>query len=171
MKTLREMMDQLDEITRRDLLKGAGAASALGGAAAVGYKAGQSVPAEIPRNPQVYYLIGYLLTALPPESAMRDEIVKLNEKTGVEIISNPGPESKALDLAHDKGLKDGYRAHKTFDPEEFLATTHTEKSQARIKKIERHAKPYYDKLQSLLKQPVQEASPEAMAKINELTKS
>ena len=38
MKTLREYIDQLDEISRRDFLKGAGAAAVAG---AAGYKVGQ----------------------------------------------------------------------------------------------------------------------------------
>ena len=62
MKTIRETLDQLDEITRRDLLKGTGAATALAGAGAIGYKTGQSslTASEIPKNPQIYYIVGRL---------------------------------------------------------------------------------------------------------------
>jgi hypothetical protein len=65
MKTLREYIDQLDEISRRDFLKGAGATAALAGAGALGYKSGQdTIPEEKKKyfNPRLWYLTGYIFS-------------------------------------------------------------------------------------------------------------
>ena len=62
MKTLREYIDQLDEISRRVFLKGAGVAAlgAVGGVAADRFlKNQQNKKIVLPDDPTAYYLLGY----------------------------------------------------------------------------------------------------------------
>jgi hypothetical protein len=171
MKTIREMMDQLDEISRRDVLKGAGAAAVAG---ATGYELGKrSSPDTIPKNPQIYYIVGRLLTSLPPGSKMRGEMFKLKDRLAVEVDSLPDNQSKPLDSAYLKGANEGYERLKylvrAYGHDELKVDWTRDKNV--IELLEKEALPYYEKLQMLLKQPVQEASPDALSKIDELYKS
>jgi hypothetical protein len=185
MKTLREMMDQLDEISRRDLLKGAGAATALGGAGAVGYKLGKQPEkptyVTLPESPDFYYLLGYLVQCLIGNETealvnYKANVESLYKAVQVEMELMDVKKGHELSMAFSKGAAEGGKRvegwkwmHKEMGNRDRLGYLRNEKLGEYIAS---HITPYYDKMQALLKQPAQEpleeTSPDAMSKIDEL---
>lgn len=180
MKTLREYIDQLDEISRRDFLKGAGAA-AIG--AAGGYVAGRapdSTQKSLPDNPQIYFLLGYLAAATAhPFRSFNNDLLEIDDKiyplwneARVEMDSRPDQSLKnAWQKGYNMGLED--RSHLTPDTiNSYYNTDASRKAAADMHA--RRIKPYYEKLQTLLKSTNEEmdeaATPDAVARIEELVK-
>jgi hypothetical protein len=128
MKTLREYIDILDEISRRDFLKGAGAGAIAG---ALGSQALQSTNKQnqLPLTEQAYYLIGMAtkITAFAGENAELDRYNKLTKKAQSEARINleslPPSQSKVLRNAYDRGWDAGQEiinhAMKGLDKEGF----------------------------------------------------
>jgi len=107
MKTLREYIDQLDEISRRDFLKGAGVGAVAGALGTVGYQAGQQSTVDtIPSDPQVYYLIAYLswLTSLV-DTPMAKQMKKLHDLVRIEFDSLPENQYQELKQSYNRGQK------------------------------------------------------------------
>ena len=117
MKTLREYVDQLDEISRRDALKYAGATAAgaaLGGAGMQQY-AKRSDYQSIPEDPQIYFLISYITEySMYPTSEFGDNLNQIQEtirqlffQINADVESNP---NKDLDAAIIRGHNVANRA-------------------------------------------------------------
>jgi hypothetical protein len=178
MKTLREYIDQLDEISRRDFLKGAGAAAVAGAGGYVAGRASNSQQKSLPRDPQIYFLLGYLAASgTHPFRSFNDELLAIDEKISplwneatVEIESNP---DQSLKAAYIKGWNLGMDSSRHLKPETINSNYNTDAMRkAEANMHARRIKPYYEKLQTLLKSTNEEmdeaASPDAVKRIEQL---
>jgi hypothetical protein len=185
MKTLRETLDQLDEISRRGLLKGAGAATALGGAGMAGYQLGKrSTDTEypkIPESPEFYYLIGFLvqLTLHQNTKALarfQEPVRKLYKAVRIDMETMDAQKGHKLSMAFSKGAAEGSKKNENFQwmHKQSGGEGHYTRNEELGEYIATELEPYYNKMQTILKQPTQgqleETSPEAIAKIDKLSR-
>jgi hypothetical protein len=113
MKTLREYIDQLDEISRRDALKYAGATAAgaaLGVAGKTAYDQ-SSASITIPNDPQIHWLISYIeeMTNHPHSrygsklDKIRKAILPLDRQAHIDWRTNPS--SSKIGEAQERGYE------------------------------------------------------------------
>jgi len=110
MKTLREYIDQLDEISRRDFLKGAGVAAlgAAGGISADRFlKSQQNNKIVLPDDPTVYYLLGYLWGfsyLFPYNKTIESWLKKMGPYIGEVTLKIQSSGRDQLTQAYDNGF-------------------------------------------------------------------
>lgn len=173
MKTLREYIDQLDEISRRDFLKGAGAAAvgAAGGISADRFlKTQQNRRIVLPNDPTAYYLLGYQwgFSYLSPYN---QTLEKWLEKTGPYIgevtlrLKSSGPDN--LTGAYQKG----------FDEARADVKSYKDQGMTDQKIAERYASTWESTFRNLMgklnqtnEEIDEDASPDAIKRIKELAK-
>lgn len=165
-------MDQLDEISRRDFLKGAGVGAVAGAMGAAGYNAmhtSPKSPTELPPNPQIYYLVSYLGWfryggATTQEQKYAEQLL---DQAYINVKSLPDNETIALQKALQKGRDDAIERKKSIIA--LIGDKDFGKVEAYMAK---EAQPYYQKLQTLLKSTNEEmdeaASPDAVRRIEHL---
>ena len=162
MKTLREYIDILDEISRRDALKYAGAAAA-GAALGIGGKVFHDRSAasiQIPNDPQVHWLISYIeeMTNHPHSrygsklDKIRKAILPLDQQAHIDWRTNPS--SSKIGEAQERG----YEAA-NFDKQRMLGTKRNQPlSDDEAKKFSDMAaeelQPYLRKLEQLMNQKI-----------------
>ena len=174
MKTLRETLDQLDEISRRGFLKGAGAAAVAG---AAGYQLGKpEVDTSVYKNPKAVFLIGYLHAAkkyMPRDrdtleiNSIIDDYLAYTKGNALGLYSGSG------EFFSDIGAYN--RQHKIGRPD---YTEVFDDDVEQKKWIQSQAKEALSQLRGLIQQPkesvnqgvAEESSPETLAKIDELSK-
>jgi len=177
MKTLREIMDQLDEISRRDLLKGAGAAAVAG--------ATDSANAYI-RWPKAIQYDEKELTTISTFLMLR-QICQLDKKLYStfmdrikqaigKFIYNAGTEpnsQKDVLSAQQKVVNDHYNEWQQ-DPAQFAATKkyYVDNAYGIIRMFENIVNEWDDapKPTRTKEDQLEETSPDALAKINDLSK-
>ena len=153
MKTLREYIDQLDEISRRDFLRGAGAA-ALGGA--IGYKMQSQTSSKFDKNPKVVWLIGYTVAAadymIPSQDTLEIKKIRAEYLKSMDV---PGYDSKGASELYGDGITAFYddvaeyhEQHNIKQPRGFIRGSDTE----RTKWITLKGKEALIKLKSLLQE-------------------
>lgn len=151
MKTLREYIDKLDEISRRDFLKGAGVGAVAG---ALGSQIIQKNKADniLPLTEQAYYLIG-MATRIGGYAHFDPTIKKYDDQTSqaqsearINLESLPPEVSVKLRDAYNRGWDAGI---------EIIRHVERGSGANDIKKtaqqVGQYSKPFMDKLVALLK--------------------
>jgi hypothetical protein len=170
MKTLREMMDQLDEISRRDLLKGAGIAAASG-ATGVGVgvrKIADNRAAE--KLGQIYGLLDNLTDISVPGAYD----LKQTTYNFLDQYEKRLPNLRAKDLVGDDWYKTGKQDSQYEFRQEFPNGVQTQEDLKKFRIILTVHVQDFIKLvhghpsSSFKEDQIEEASPDAMSKIDEL---
>ena len=184
MKTLREYLDQLDEISRRDALKyaGATAAGAALGAAGMQQYAKRSDYQSIPEDPQIYFLISYITEySNHPSSEFGDKLDRIRQtinplysQIAADIKSKP---NESLDAAIERGYDEAYLSKTALlgRNRQFAGQTPVQRAQ-QSDAAARSLEPYLKKLEQLLgkklfqeTQDLEESEPEdPIARIDRL---
>ena len=152
MKTIREYIDQLDEISRRDFLKGAGALAAAG---AVGSSsAGTTLNLN---NAEVYYLNGWLIDAIPYGTDKSFDMYQDHLASNLEKID------PKMAMRFEKNYQSGKKDWIQFinNPENKRWATDEIKTKRKRLEILIHRSH---------SESLEETSPEAIAKVAELTR-
>jgi len=144
---------QIDEadMSRRGFLKGLGAAAVAG---AAGYQLGKNtntLPTDIPNNPKINYLLGYLLVTVPANNPKRKELEKLEERIIVELKLMNQRDLDLWDDAYVKGGKSGEADLKSVLRFNNIGPTDGWTPKV-LKELDDFSVPYFEKLNSLLKQ-------------------
>ena len=163
MKTLREYIDQLDEISRRDFLKGAGAIGAAGAAGLGGWSAGYTTARDRNYEWDLGFLDGFL--AYPMVNKIdSDLIVDIKQRVAwhERRIGNRHEEPK-----YRQGYEEGNKAYKKMFPNGHFQSPADKNKFAGM--AEMMAKRITDS-RVYEEHNLEEASPDAVKRIEELVK-
>jgi hypothetical protein len=182
MKTIREMMDQLDEISRRDVLKGAGAAAA----GAAGYRIHKDVSQDQYVNPLFHRIVGRLSEYLTSpiykniDKEKYNDVIKWSNVIKSQLL-NPlmhRPMVDALYKEYQLGQTEAKQNISRSSTEEMLKEFNNQYAIAQQaldlgKDNKGFDRQKYEKSFSEQKKEntLDEASPDALSKIDELYKS